>query len=248
MNPHLDFLLSAVYDRSTLHADHLADLRKSGLTDDTITLQKIRSVPPSMIDLLLGFRARGVRSAYLIPFADPRGGWMDHVKLKVFNDEGTADVRGDRVEQPRRVRWLYNGGVRKYLGRRAVPPRLFFPLGTLDRVLRSDEPLYLCEGEKKGLCIAQLSLASIGFESAWGWHAKGSRDLLPDFDDVGLVGRVVEIVPDSDWQTNPSIERSIRQLADALRHRGARARVVIVPPAFKGIDDYLVSRGHPHGA
>ena len=84
MSPHLDFLLSCLYDHDPLMADHLADLRKSGLTDETIARQKLRTVPPDMIDELLGFPTPRVVSAYLIPFPDPRGGWMDHVRMKVF--------------------------------------------------------------------------------------------------------------------------------------------------------------------
>jgi hypothetical protein len=39
VNRYLDFLMSAVYDGS-LATEHLADLRKSGLTADTIRCQK----------------------------------------------------------------------------------------------------------------------------------------------------------------------------------------------------------------
>jgi hypothetical protein len=35
MNPHLEFLLSAVHVNSGLHPEHLADLRGSGVTDET---------------------------------------------------------------------------------------------------------------------------------------------------------------------------------------------------------------------
>jgi len=94
---HFDFLMSCLFD-GVLAEDHRVDLHQSGLTDATIGVQKIRSVPPAMIDPLLGFRATTVRSAYVIPFAHPAGGWMDHVKLKVFTDEGAADVRGNHVE------------------------------------------------------------------------------------------------------------------------------------------------------
>src|SRR5262245_12210803 len=60
---HPEFLLSTLYDDAQLHPDHLVDLRRSGITDETIRLQGIRSVPPGMIELLLGFRASAVRSA-----------------------------------------------------------------------------------------------------------------------------------------------------------------------------------------
>jgi hypothetical protein len=63
---HLDFLLSPAYDGMSLHPEHLADLLKSGLTDATIARQKIRSIPPSMINQLAGFRVPpAVTSAYI---------------------------------------------------------------------------------------------------------------------------------------------------------------------------------------
>src|SRR5262245_48537091 len=82
INRPLGLLLPAVYDNARLHPEHLADLRRSTLTGDTISRQMICSVPAHMIDTLLGFAPRGVVSAYLLPFPDPRGGWMNHVRLK----------------------------------------------------------------------------------------------------------------------------------------------------------------------
>jgi hypothetical protein len=211
MNPHLDFLLSAVYDGAGFHPEHLADLRRSGLTDTTITRQKIRSVPPHMIDQLLGFDPRGVVSAYLIPFPDPRGGWLDHVRVKVF-----PTIMTER-------------GTLKYLQPRGSGVRLFFPLATLPAVLTSDASLWLIEGEKKGLAVAQLGLPAVGFCGIEGWHRGGSRELLPDFDTIPLRGRTVELVPDGDWRVNPNVERGAFRFAAALEQRGARARLVVLP-------------------
>jgi hypothetical protein len=245
VNPHLDFLLSAVYDSAGLHPDHLADLRKSGLTDDTIARHKIRSVPPDMIDGLLGFRAAAVKSAYIIPFPDPAGGWLDHVRLKVFSIDGTDEVRADHVVE-HRERWRYNSGARKYLVRRRSAPRLYFPIPTMTRVLDSGEPLWVCEGMKKALAVSQIRLPVIGIESAWSWSMKGTRALIPDFDAVPLADRIVELVPDwdADPQTARHVEWSMRRLADALRTRGAWPRLVRLPAAAGGkvgIDDYLVT-------
>ena len=39
MSPYLDFLLSCLYDRC-LQSEHCEDLRKSGIRDDTIAMQK----------------------------------------------------------------------------------------------------------------------------------------------------------------------------------------------------------------
>ena len=105
MNEHLDFLLSVLYDGvDRTHPDHLDDLRKSGLTDETIRRQKIRSIPPHMISSLLGFTPPRMMSAYVVPFADPEGGWFDHVKAKIFSTDTPTELRGDHVEE-RRERW-----------------------------------------------------------------------------------------------------------------------------------------------
>ncbi|MBI2218953.1 MAG: DUF3854 domain-containing protein [Candidatus Rokubacteria bacterium] len=211
MNAHLDFLLSAVYDDADLHPEHLADLRKSGLTDVTIAMHKFRSVPPAMLDDLLGFDPAKVTSAYVLPFAEPGGGWMDHVRMKVF--PSFTDRRGQTV---------------KYLQPRRSGVRLFFPLATLGAALHSDEPLWLVEGEKKSLSVAQLGLPAIGMCGIEGWHRAGSLDLLDDFEHVSL-HRTVKVVPDGDVQVNPAVARATQRLAEALERRGARVQLVMLP-------------------
>jgi hypothetical protein len=225
MNAHLDFLLSVLYDGlNRMHPDHLADLRRSSLADETLTLQKIRTVPPHMIDQLLGFPAPAVEHAYLIPFPDPRGGWMDHVRMKVFPAITTAR------------------GTIKYLQPKRSGVRVFFPVAMLDAVLHSNDPLHLVEGEKKSLAVAQLGLPAIGICGIDCWHLGGSHDLHPDLDDVGLRGRIVKVIPDADYRTNSDVNAAVRRLAAALAVRGATAHLVHVPQGFKGIDDWLAAR------
>jgi hypothetical protein len=210
----LDFLLSVVYDGMALHAEHLSDLRKSGLTDETIHQQKIRTVPPAMINALVGFDTPKVVSAYLLPYADPAGGWMQHVRMKIFpalTEEGGSTV--------------------KYLQPVGSGIRIFFPVTALAGVLRTTEPLWVVEGEKKALAVAQQGLPSIGIAGINAWTAKGTRRLHSDFDGIPLLGRPVELVPDSDWQTHPQVNRAVGALASALARRGAKVRVVVLPDA-----------------
>ncbi len=240
----LSFLLGAAYAGS-LAPEHLQDLRKSGLSAETIGLHKIRSVPPTMIASLLGFAMPAdVESALLFPFPDPLGGFMDYVKVKTFPDH--VDRRGSVVEEHRGPgRDRYNGGRRKYLVRRRVAPRLYFPITTMPQALAGPGPVWLVEGMKKTLAAAQIGLPAVGIESAWGWRRKGSRALLQDFDHIALEGRIVELVPDSDVQTNPMIAKAMRQLADALRTMGATPRLVKLPTLGSagkvGMDDFIVS-------
>jgi hypothetical protein len=225
VNAALDFLLSDVYADSPLHPAHLADLHKSGLTDETIRLQKIRTVPPHMIGQLLGFPTPQVTSVYLIPFFDPRtGAWMDHIRVKVFPSH--KDTKGRTV---------------KYLGPRRSGVRIYFPLATLDAVLHSTEPLYIIEGQKKALSVTQLGLPAIGMCGVEGWHVAGAAALHPDLDDVGLRGRRVNVIPDGDVRTNPDVSRAVHQLGAALAARGAESKLVLVPEGYKGIDDYLAA-------
>lgn len=222
MNAPLDLLLSCLYD-DCLAPEHLADLRKSGLTDETIAAQRIRTIPPHVIDQILGFPSPKVTSAYLIPFADPRGGWFDHVRMKVFptltTDQGTI----------------------KYLQPKRSGVRIYFPRATLGAVLRTADPLYFIEGEKKSLSVAQLGLPALGICGVEGWHLAGSRELHPDLGDVGLRGRIVNVVPDADVRTNPAVHRAVHRLGEALAARGAEAKLVLVPEGYKGIDDYLAA-------
>jgi Domain of unknown function (DUF3854) len=210
VNPQLDFLLSRLYDEC-LAPEHRTDLHKSSLTDETIALQKVRTVPPHMIDQLLRFEAPKVQHAYLIPFPDPRGGWMEHVRMKIFPSITTAT------------------GTIRYLQPRRSGVRIYFPLATLDAVLHSTDPAYLLEGEKKALSVAQLGLPAIGISGIEGWHIAGSRDLHPDLDDVGLCGRIVKVVPDADVRTNPAVNRAVHRLAAALERRGAVVEIAVLP-------------------
>jgi len=211
MNLFLEHLLSRAFD-GALAAEHAADLRKSGLTDATIAAQFIRSVPPSMIARLLGFDLPGIRSALLFPFRSPAGGFMDHVRVKIFPTLTDAD-----------------GHSVKYLQRKGSSPRLYFVAACLPEVLEGDAPLWIIEGEKKALAVAQLELPAVGFCGVEGWHVRGERRLLADFDAIRLRGRIIELLPDADYRTNPNVKRAVQRLGAELVARGARPRVVLLP-------------------
>jgi uncharacterized protein DUF3854 len=211
MSRTLASLLGPVYG-GALAPEHLADLRKSGLTDETIQAQYIRSVPPCLIPRLLGFDVRDVQSALLFPFRSPAGGFMDHVRIKVF--PALTDRKGHTL---------------KYLQRRGSAPRLYFVGSCIDEVLHGSGPLWLVEGEKKSLAVAQVGLPAVGFCGVQGWHTRGTRELLPEFAALRLEGRLVQVVPDGDYETNPDVQRAVRRCADALRARGAQPRRVVVP-------------------
>jgi hypothetical protein len=230
LNPHLEFLLSSVYDGALAPA-HREDLEKSGLAKETIEGQFIRSVPPDMIRHLLGFDIPAITSALLFPFRSPAGGFMDHVRMKIFptlakvTRNGTphwiaaADQRPEDIKHERV----------KYLQPKGSDPRLYFVSACLREGLEGDEPLWLVEGEKKALAVAQMGLPAVGFCGVEGWHVKGSRALLGDFAALRLRDRIIEVLPDGDYKTNEDVRRAVRRLGVALAEAGARPRAVLLP-------------------
>lgn len=196
--------------------EHFDDVYNgSGLVPDLIAEQQLRSVPPNLIRPLLGFVPRAVRSALLFPFfdlADKELGLVDFVRMKVFPP--SCDSEGRTV---------------KYLQRRDTGSRLYVVKRVADAVRETTQPLFLIEGEKKAMAAAQHGYAAVGFSGVENWHSKGSRQLLPDFDAIPLAGRVVNLVPDGDVQSNENVARGVEHFAEGLDRRGARVRVVLLP-------------------
>jgi Domain of unknown function (DUF3854) len=211
MSPSLDFLLSSVF-AGDLAPAHRADLERSTITSETARAQFIRSVPPNLISPLLGFHVGGIQSAMLFPFLSPHGGFMSHVRVKVFPP--LTDRKGHAV---------------KYLQPKGSSPRLYFIAAGLGAVTAGIEPLWIVEGEKKSLAVAQQGLPAVGICGVEGWHCAGSRRLLADFENIPLRGRCAELVPDGDVATNPSVAHAVERLAEALEARGAVVRLVRLP-------------------
>jgi hypothetical protein len=216
MNPFLlEFLLSAVYGAGDLAPAHRADLDKSGITEASRISQGIRSVFPWDFHRLLGFQVpAAVQSLMLIPYPDPDGAYFDAFQVKLF------PALEDR-----------DGHKTKYLQPRGSGPRLYFVRSVLPLVMDSRAPLYLIEGAKKAITAGQLGLAAVGFSGIQGWHVRGSRDLLADFDRIPLDGRVVELVPDGDAATNPDVARGAAAFGQALSERRADVCLVVLPVA-----------------
>lgn len=230
MNLHLELLLSRAYDGALVPA-HREDLEQSGLTKEMIQAQFIRSVPPHLIGPLLGHDIPAIRSALLFPFRAPAGGFMDHARMKIFPT--LVKVTRNGV-----TRWVPEAELAapdikhetvKYLQPKGSEPHLYFIAGCLRDVLEGDAPVWAVEGEKKAACVGQLGLPTVGFCGVEGWHHRGTTALLPDFEALRLRDRIVELVPDGDYQTNPDVKRAIQRFGGALLARGARPRVVLLP-------------------
>lgn len=210
-----------VVNGNKLHPSHIADLKKSELSDETILKAGIKSVPPDMINKKLGFNISDLTSCYEIPYG------KDFSRFRTFYTDNK------------------NGKQPKYLQRKNTCNRLYIPPDV--RPLLSNPALHLCitEGEKKALKATQEGLPCIALSGLWTW-SDGTKELIPDFDQIALKGRTVYIIPDNDWlQPNKhgykkNLRQAVYQLAEKLKERGARVYVVQLPQGNeKGLDDYL---------
>lgn len=207
---------------------HHEDLKKSGLSNETIRDAKITSVPPNMINRVLGGSRSGLRSIYEIPYDD------EYSRYKLFYEEGKS-FSGDGNKNP------------KYLTQKNAGNRLYIPPSVRPILNDPSHPIYITEGEKKALKAAQEGLHCIALPGLWNWKLKDKDELIPDFDEIELKGRAVYLVPDNDWQQPnkegepKNLKQAVHECAYLLIDRGAAVSWIELPVGDKktGLDDYL---------
>jgi hypothetical protein len=138
----------------------------------------------------------------------------------------------------------------RYLQPKGSPLRAYFPVASLDNLRDGVSPVYVTEGEKKALALAQLGLAAVGIGGIWCGCKKGTEQLIDDIATLPLKDRVVYIVFDYDAKasTRRESEAARTRLARALKAKGAgEVYNVELPPgpngAKQGLDDFLVDWG-----
>lgn len=217
--------------RQPLHSDHLQDLRKSGLSDVTISRLGFKAVTPQDIKLI------GVETAYSIPYFDIEGRVNGFSRQRLFPARKTGDGHTQKYSQPA-----------------GSATHLYLPSLIDWRALSKDatKPLVITEGEKKAAKGCQEGLAIIATAGVWSWRSRiegGESISIPDLDEFIWIDRHVEIVPDSDaWKPEKmlNIFSGFFALAKDLQKRGARVCLVRLPNLNQpkaGLDDWFCREG-----
>jgi hypothetical protein len=211
-----------------LQDHHLADLRSSGLSDETIQASGCYSAPEATVRELLGF---GVGPGLVFPFP------------------GTEDSRGVpfvQVKPDVPPEWM--DGHAKYLTRKDGGCRLYIPpILPKEKLTDARVPLSITEGAKKALKATQEGLACIALAGtdAWKDHRSGKSAPIADLDRIEWKGRTVYVCYDSDLATKPAVRFAEFRLARELRERGADVYAIRIPSGPNGekvgLDDYLSS-------
>jgi hypothetical protein len=197
-----------------VHPEHLADLRASGLTDETIRAAGVYSIRPCNLALFFNLRRgvpSGMESALCFPY---QGG--EFARIKLFPAVGKM-----KYSQPPKT------------GARLYKP---FPV--------DNRPLIVTEGEKKTLAARQAGFNAVGIGGVWNWLSNGEpiadlnlirwdgRDvmIIPDsdvFDRVDLLRAIYALGSELRAQGANVLIAQIPQ-----------------PAALKvGLDDFLVAGG-----
>jgi hypothetical protein len=218
---------------------HLDDLRRSGLTDETIVACRFFSVAdPSTIARCLGWKppADSLGPCLAIPFPDLKGDFNGYVRLK--------------PDRPRKIKT--DGKFAKYESPRGKGNRAYFPISALPAILSPTAPLLIVEGEKKAAAATQAGFPTVGLTGVWNWQRKrtnkdGPRELINDLAAVPWKGRPVVIVFDSDLVEKPEIALAELNLGRVLEAAGAIVKVGRLSGGASGekvgVDDFLIVHG-----
>jgi hypothetical protein len=200
-----------------LDTAHLADLRKSGLSDEAIEQAGLYSVRPADIRKITEIKT--VESMLAIPYTP------EFTRYKVFPTTLKVQGKKFRYTQPK------GSGVHVYVPPTARP-------GLQDAAIA----LGIVEGEKKALKACQEGVMCLAIGGLWNWLDAGR--LTPELKEIHWQGRHVTLYPDSDvWKRRDLLE-AVYRLGCALEGEGAHITVCALPPGpgetKQGLDDYLL--------
>ena len=182
---------------------HVAELRRSGLTDETSTAAGIYSeVAPANLAALLDWKKYPSKCAPAIvfPFSTPNG------------RNGYCRVKPDRPRQ-------CGGKAVKYESPKGQPNQVYLRPGVGDVLADPTRVLLVTEGEKKSLCASQYGFPCLGLVGVFGWKEKNRESLLPALERVAWKDRPVYIVFDSDIATKEDVQDAEARLACHLKNR-----------------------------
>ena len=218
---------------SNLHAEHLEDLRKSTLTDESIERLHIEDVRPESLKGL-GSRYHGVQHAYKIPYFEIDGRLNCYSRLRLFPPIKDEDGHTCKYHQPPQ----------------SHPHAYFCPLVDWASIAADPSiPVFFTEGEKKAAAACQAGLACIGIGGLWNWRMKldnGERLTIPDVDLLVWRERPAGCIPDSEtWRQDRQLKAltGFYALGMELVSRGAQVALIKLPEPHGvkvGLDDWLL--------
>jgi hypothetical protein len=233
-------------DKRTLFDRHIAELKASGLTEETIRAAGIYSEErPHALTEICGRTYSSQQGASIVfPFHLP--GAVRPYAFRIKPDRprlGKPNRNGKR--KPIKYDQSSDTGLIVYL------PPWTRESGALQD---SAQPLYFTEGEKKSLALDQLRLPCVGLTGVFAYKDVGIEAPANDAPErlhktvrehATIAGRVCVICFDADARENAQVMLAAGRAAGVLVAAGALEVKFIVPPSLqhKGIDDFYAAHG-----
>lgn len=225
--------------RAKLSKEHLAELKASGLTRETIERANFYTEQSSSnICKILNCNNPTLvngSDALIIPF-----GYDGFYRLKLSHP---------------RCRKGSKDKVIKYESTWGSEQHPYFPPDTFDEIAKHDtsKEIFIVEGEKKALKLWQefkqndIDAFVVGITGVYGWKEKQHEKLNQWLQNIHWTNRIVYLCFDNDVHWNKQVSDARKRLAKVLRNQGADVRRVDIPitdPTQKyGVDDYIVKFG-----
>jgi putative DNA primase/helicase len=224
--------LGEVKSFQRLASNHLDDLRRSGLSEETIARWGCYSILERSEIRSLGF-GHVEPPAMALPILPPDRIEPDATDVMLKPDSPRTDKRGHAA---------------KYEARPNSRNRIHAPLAIRDKLSDVSVPLIITEGQKKSEKGAQAGICVIALAGVWNWRDRIGESSFPisDFELFPLLSRRVLLCFDSDAVSNNHVRQAERDLAAFLRkHFGTRVAVKRLPPGLDGgkvgLDDFLLT-------
>lgn len=180
----------------------------------------------------------GTRSAVKIPYFDLDGNLLDN---EFFRIRYLSDPVGFAAQTKKIIRY---DQVKDTMNAVYLSPHVEWrKIAT-----NSGEPISITEGELKGACACKHGIPTVALGGV-SMHQSSKRGVYfpPQLDEFEWRGRMVTIVYDSDWKTNPQVQNEMFKLGDKLVDRGCFVRFATIPSpdahTKMGVDDYIVRFG-----
>lgn len=197
--------------KEVLLLQHLADLRKSGLSDKTILEARIYSVSAEEAKKLLK-RVMEIGAGYVIPYPSLTGFLEEEINFK-------PDIPLLSLKEGKKPR--------KYVRPMGMKSRLYIPRKVWQIVGTTTTPIFITEGEKKALKATECGFCTVAVSGVWNWSSDHAP--IKDLDLFTWRDRIVYIVFDSDKHDNKSILLAEERLAETLTTSGAKVKIIDLP-------------------
>lgn len=217
--------------KNVLLEHHVAHLRTSGLTDETIEAAGLYSVTdPGAAIRVLNWKPGAKTPVPAIAFDYGKG----YVRLRPDNPRKSKEGKGIKYEAPK-----------------DHPSRIYIPERLNPSIRDLTVAVWMLEGEKKTLLHNQAGFAAVGAPGVWQFNdapiyqAEKKLQLHANLNGIVTPGRQVIILFDRDIDTNEQIVKAAARAVRLFTEAGAIVSIAYLPydAKSKGCDDYYGELG-----